>query len=288
MKFLDYPAQQKHKDQDFPYFYYHVTYMHPRYVMPYHWHPLYEIVHVVSGHFHLQLEEHELTLSPGDSAFISASVTHGGAPLEEKSCCYECLLMDLDTIFQTDYPTKIYEHQISDLLNQKIFVRDYFPESCTSINSSICSMLELLRHRPEGYTLLLQGYTFLLFGQIIQKRIYTSASDSKHVKKPVQLKKVLSYIDEHYSEDIKLSDLAQCANMNENYFCRYFRELTHRTPMDYLNYYRIEVACEQLSYTQKTVTEIAYDCGFHDASYFVKVFKRYRRRTPSQYMKGEF
>ena len=46
MKFLDYPAQQKHKDQDFPYFYYHVTYMHPRYVMPYHWHPLYEIVHV--------------------------------------------------------------------------------------------------------------------------------------------------------------------------------------------------------------------------------------------------
>ena len=73
----------------------------------------------------------------------------------------------------------------------------------------------------------------------------------------LHLKDVLTFIDEHYAEDIRLSDLAACANMNGNYFCRYFRELTHRTPLDYLNYYRVEAACEQLSYTNKTITEIA-------------------------------
>lgn len=42
MKFLDYPEQQRQGSQDFPYFFYHVTYIHPRYTMPYHWHPLCE------------------------------------------------------------------------------------------------------------------------------------------------------------------------------------------------------------------------------------------------------
>lgn len=71
MKYLDYPEQQKHRGQDFPYFFYHVTWIHPRYNMPYHWHPLWEIVHVFSGHFHLHLDHDDLLLSPGDSAFIS-------------------------------------------------------------------------------------------------------------------------------------------------------------------------------------------------------------------------
>ena len=224
MKFLDYPEQQRHGSQDFPYFFYHVTYIHPRYTMPYHWHPLCEIVHVFSGHFRLQLEDCELLLSPGDSAFISSGVTHGGAPLEAQSCCYECLLMDLDTIFQSGSSTRVYEHKIFDLLNQKILIHNYFPAACTQINDILCSMLDLLRFKPEGYTLLLQGYTFLLFGQLFQNHFYSEAPALSTQKKVLHLKDVLTFIDEHYAEDIRLSDLAACANMNGNYFCRYFRK----------------------------------------------------------------
>lgn len=225
---------------------------------------------------------------PGDSAFISSGVTHGGAPLEAQSCCYECLLLDLDTIFQSGSPTRVYEHKIFDLLNQKILIHNYFPAECTIINTTINHMLDLLRFKPDSYALLLQGYTFLLCGQLFQNQFYSRVPAMSTQKKVLHLKKVLTFIDDHYSEDIRLSDLAACANMNGNYFCRYFRELTHRTPLDYLNYYRVEAACEQLSYTNKTITEIAYDCGFHDASYFVKVFKRYKKVTPSEYTKADF
>ncbi|HIS78887.1 MAG TPA: helix-turn-helix transcriptional regulator, partial [Candidatus Caccousia stercoris] len=68
--------------------------------------------------------------------------------------------------------------------------------------------------------------------------------------------------------------------------CRYFKELTHRTPIDYLNYYRIEVACEQMVYSHRALTEIAYDCGFTDSSYFIKVFRHYKHMSPTQYMLG--
>ena len=96
-------------------------------------------------------------------------------PLEAQSCCYECLLMDLDTIFQSGSSTRVYEHKIFDLLNQKILIHNYFPAACTQINDILCSMLDLLRFKPGGYTLLLQGYAFLLFGQLFQNHFYSEA-----------------------------------------------------------------------------------------------------------------
>lgn len=206
--------------------------------------------------------------------------------MEKQSCCYECLLLDLDRIFLLNSHTQLYEHKLFDLLNQKIIINNFF-ENENPINITISSMLDLIRFKPSSYPIMLQGYTFILFGELFQQHLYHEVT-SHNIRKILHLKNVLSFIDEHYSEDIKLADLAACANMNENYFCRYFRDLTHRTPLDYLNYYRIEAACEQLSYTHKTITEIAYDCGFHDASYFAKVFKHYKNQTPSEYIKADF
>ena len=56
-----------------------------------------------------------------------------------------------------------------------------------------------------------------------------------------------SAIEDHYDECVTLDDLARIAGMNSKYFCRYFKEMTHRTPIDYLNYYRIEQACFKLA-----------------------------------------
>ena len=75
MKYLDYPEQQKHGSLDFPYYFYRVTPIHPRYTMPYHWHPLFEIVHVFQGQFHLQLDNCLLELNAGDTALIQGGLT---------------------------------------------------------------------------------------------------------------------------------------------------------------------------------------------------------------------
>ncbi len=287
MKYLDYPEQQKHRGQDFPYFFYHVTWIHPRYNMPYHWHPLWEIVHVFSGHFHLHLDHDDLLLSPGDSAIISPGVIHGGTAQELQGCCYECLVLDTDNIFQPSI-TRIYEKKFLDILNQKLKVDHYYPASEKEINSLLVHMLDCSRYKPEGYTLNLHGLTYSLFGLILQKGYYSQQSYNKNQKKNQQFKQIMEYIDSHYQEDIRLADLAACVNMTPNYFCRYFKEITHRSPMDYLNYYRIEAACERLAYTDKTVSEIAYECGFQDASYFVKVFRHYKHVTPTQYINSSF
>ena len=76
--------------------------------------------------------------------------------------------------------------------------------------------------------------------------------------------------------------------MNPKYFCRYFRSMTERTPIDYLNYYRIECACEMLSTKDISIKEVALSCGFNDESYFIKTFHKYKGITPKQFMTSEF
>ncbi len=82
--------------------------------------------------------------------------------------------------------------------------------------------------------------------------------------------------------------LARIAGMNPKYFCRYFRSMTGRTPIDYLNYYRVECACEMLSTKDISVKETAISCGFSDESYFVKTFRKYKNTTPKQFTRKEF
>lgn len=74
--------------------------------------------------------------------------------------------------------------------------------------------------------------------------------------------------------------------MSPKYFCRIFRTVIHRTPIDYLNYYRIEKACYLLETEDLSITEVAYHCGFNDSSYFIRCFKKYKQITPTKYLKN--
>ncbi len=58
------------------------------------------------------------------------------------------------------------------------------------------------------------------------------------------------------------------------------------TFFDYLTLFRLEKALPQLTYTKKTVAEIAYDCGFSNLRSFNRAFKRHIALTPSEYRKN--
>lgn len=134
-----------------------------------------------------------------------------------------------------------------------------------------------------------QGYLYTLIGVIIEERLYEeSVSDTITAQRLNSVKNVLDYISDNYSDSISLGRLARIAGMNPKYFCRYFRSMTGRTPIDYLNYYRVECACEMLSTKNISIKETAISCGFSDESYFVKTFRKYKNTTPKQFTKKEF
>ena len=102
----------------------------------------------------------------------------------------------------------------------------------------------------------------------------------------LQFKNVITLIENEYQNPLTLEDLSRASGMSPKYFCRFFHEMSNKTPIEYLNYYRIEIACEQLLATELSITEIALNCGFNDVSYFIKTFKKYKGLTPKKYLKS--
>ena len=92
--------------------------------------------------------------------------------------------------------------------------------------------------------------------------------------------KVLAYISEHYASPISLDDLASACCMNRSYFCRRFREITGRTAISYVNEYRLTKARALLLTGERSISEVAAECGFSDGNYFSRLFMRHFGETP--------
>ena len=78
------------------------------------------------------------------------------------------------------------------------------------------------------------------------------------------IKSSLEFIRKHYQEKIYIRDLAGNASMNEQYFCRFFKKILGKSPITYINEYRIKQAIILLQTTDSPVMDICLDCGFNN------------------------
>lgn len=79
------------------------------------------------------------------------------------------------------------------------------------------------------------------------------------------------------------SAMADLAQMTPAGFSRFFRRMVGRGYVDYVNAWRIGLACRQLLQTDLPVTQIAFDCGFENLSNFNRRFQQYKQTTPRAY-----
>ncbi len=283
MKYIDYKEHRNQGSFNFPIAFYHETPNSPRYYMPYHWHTHYEIIRIISGCFHLTLNNETKIYGAGDVIFISSGILHGGTPSD---CIYECIVFDLSFFLKENHVCNKFIQQI---INQTIIINTHLSHSTTSIYPIVSNLCYTLSSKKTGYEFLTQGYLYMLIGAVLEHHLYEENNeDITTTERLNSIKKVLTYISDNYNNNISLDTLARIAGMNSKYFCRYFKGMTERTPIDYLNYYRVECACEMLSTKDILIKEVAISCGFNDESYFIKTFQKYKGITPKQFMKTEF
>lgn len=266
---------------DFPVEFHYVDSAHPQYEMPFHWHADYEFIYILQGEFNLLLDGKDMPLKAGDVALVQGGIVHGGMP---KDCIYECLVLDIFNLLDN---STVCQNQLQTVLDNDNAIVTAFSEG-TPVNQLANSMFEALEKEYAGYELTVKGLLLQILGEIIKGRLYSAKGDVKSytVRRTEQLKSSLRYIRKNYYRTVTLEELAAEANMSPKYFCRFFKDMVNRSPIDYLNHYRIERACGMLISGEQSVTEIALDCGFNDLSYFIKTFKRYKGVSPKQYQKS--
>lgn len=280
MHYVSFKEHRHHGTESFPLEYYMVDESHPRYVMAYHWHRETELLRILRGEFHLSLSGVDYLLKEGDVCYIPEGALHGGTPV---NCAYECIDFNIDFLLQQASFVQNYLHTIE---NQQTKVQPVFSLEQPGILKCAARLFDAARDKNHGWELLVLAGLFDFYGTVIQKNFCEdSHTDNSSYQKAVQVKLALEYIAENYQRPITLDDLAKISGLSAKYFCRYFNSIVHRTPIDYLNYYRIERACILLEQGNQSVTEVAYACGYNDSSYFVRSFKKYKNITPNQYAK---
>ncbi|MDD4114745.1 MAG: AraC family transcriptional regulator, partial [Massilibacteroides sp.] len=98
-----------------------------------------------------------------------------------------------------------------------------------------------------------------------------------------RLEKILSYINYHYTEHLDLETIAAKIPMNASAFCRYFKEKTGKTFINYIIDLRIGYACKLLTDKKSDITQICISSGFNSITHFNRIFKRKTGLTPTRY-----
>lgn len=134
------------------------------------------------------------------------------------------------------------------------------------------------------------GYRVMAKGLFMQMAVYLSRCYSEEpTEESLDLLRIgdaIAHIEAHYTEKISLNELAAKSHLSDRHFLRVFHACIGRSPIDHLMHVRIQKAAELLKLTERTITDIAYDCGFSDSNYFTRCFRKSMGRTPKQYRVG--
>lgn len=101
---------------------------------------------------------------------------------------------------------------------------------------------------------------------------------SKHVRN------MIKYVEENYSEKICIKDMVELTGMSDTYLNQKFKEETSYTFNEFVNRYRIQKSINIMKTGKGKIYTIAYDVGFSNYRYFISVFKKYTKATPSEFL----
>ena len=237
-------------------------------VLP-HWHEHIELLYFVSGGGTVMLDGAPHRVAAGDLAVVNSSVIHSF--LSSSPAEYYCVLIYPDFLADvaTDgllfLPTVQADATVSDCFSS--LFAEYTSGGLGSDMMQKSIAYRLLAYLARHYARVGQGE-----GERQMHRLMLSRFTS-----------VVQYVAAHYSEPITTRRLAEMCYLSEGHFCRFFKAATGKTPLSYINEYRIERASALLLETDAPITEIALSCGFSDVNYFSRVFRSVRGEAPTEY-----
>lgn len=112
---------------------------------------------------------------------------------------------------------------------------------------------------------------------------YTTTDDERSNTADYIILKTTQYMEENYFSKITVDDLSGIVNMSTPNFFRYFKKVFNTSPMEYLKKIRISHATAMLSSTDKSISFIAQECGFFDASHFTHTFEQSTNMKPKEF-----
>jgi len=248
-----------------------------------HFHPELEIAYIQDGSGKRHIGSHLSYYKKGDLIMIGPNLPHLGftnrfarghkevvVQMKEDFLSTSFLeipeMNDINTLFQRSRNGIRFHGNTKRLIGERL--SDLVYMNSFEKLTSFLTILQALATTKE--------YTNLNAGNLA---LETQVSDNDRIKV------IYRYVSENFKENISLEEVSRLINMTVPAFCRYFKRITKKTFITFLNEFRVVHACKLIAEEHMTITEVCYECGYNNFSHFAKNFKKVTKKTPSQYRK---
>ncbi|MFV0483609.1 MAG: AraC family transcriptional regulator [Bacteroidales bacterium] len=262
---------------------------HKYFLVPWHYHPENEILLILKGEGRRFVGDHIENFYEGDLCLIGSELPHVWKSKDEyrnsrQEINAECLVIHFrNEMFGKAFGELVELSGIAELLKSSSRGIKFYGETRKLLSELIANTLGA---SPEERLIILLKILNMM-AQTDECKYLSSTSFSQEIYSfdGQRFQKIVEFISANYHRHIQLSELAEQIHMAPTAFCRYFKNRTGKSFLQYLNNYRIGLARRLLIEDRLNIQEIAFECGFGNLSHFNTQFKKINGTTPREFRK---
>lgn len=245
-----------------------------------HWHEDLQFIYVLSGTVEVKTLDSTVQVKAGEGIFINNNVVHYVGRIG--SCHYNSFLFPAYFLeFYAGSPAKTF---VDSVTGNEQFSLYHFVNGvawCDEVLSALGQLAELEKNKTEAYVYEVLVCICSLW--LAMRKNIVLPPETQNSAVHIRMQKILRYVEQHYSEDLTLADLAESANISKSECSRCFHYSMNTTPYKYLTEYRLSKAVQLLKNTEDPIGDISANVGFRQVSHFGKCFREKTGYSPREY-----
>lgn len=247
--------------------------------IPEHWHNEIEIGYVEKGSVAFSCNNESHILHDEDVYFVNSAYRHSMLDMSGNSVFFSIVFHEK----LITGPASINEKYLYPVIHNRdysfLLIQDPY------ILNELKDIVRLKDEQISGYELLVRNHLSSIILWIYRKYNMIE-NDSEPSELSVRIEKMLTFMADHFMEDIQVKQIADYAHISVRECYRVFRSELDSSPTEYLHQYRLKKAADLLRASDLKVEEIARKCGYNQAGYFSTKFKNSYLCSPSDYRKA--
>ena len=250
-----------------------------------HFHNCLELGFCHSGESVIEFDNNiKVSVKKGDCTIIPRHTPHTTYSKQGSKSLWSYIFIDFKTILA--------DKRIPVPANHSLSLNNFSRESCVVTlenHPDICylsySLLEEIREEKEDWDIIFRTTALALLFRVnrMHRQVHPTQTQTSSSTQYFELKIAIDYIQEHYSQKIAISELANLCHLSENHFRRLFSNALGTSPLNYINFTRINQACILLNNTNQSILNVSHEVGFNSIASFNRNFKEIIGLRPRDY-----
>ena len=282
-----YHEKKTHTASDFPYNTYLCTIPLDFLTVPVHWHREAELIVIKKGEGLVHVDLQPYDVFAGDIVFVLPGQLHAIDQKGDRAMEYENIIFKPE-LLKSGGPDLCESRFLDPLFSGSLSIPPYLGRSAAGyaeVSDCIRQIDALCSEPSHGYQLAVKGLLFQLLYHLI-RNYPKETHDGRRSKELANVKRVLTFIHEHYARPITIEEIAAECHYSKSHFMKFYKDAMGMGFIQYLNDYRLSLASQLLLTSTDDILEIAQKTGFENLSYFNRLFKRKFHMTPGQFRKS--